>query len=134
MKKMIIGGLAALAVGLSLTGCSTTGGKPVAVTTTTAAAPTTTTKSPAVLQREQAAVEAARAAETTRMDPTAYEVISPRDYAILVKNPDAAKGRKLVVYGYVTQFDERPAPPDFGRAQPSRKAATGTTTTSTQSW
>ena len=39
------------------------------------------------------------------MDPATYEVISAREYAVLVKNPDAAKGRKLVVYGYVTQFD-----------------------------
>ena len=72
---------------------------------TAAAAPTTTTKSPAEIQAEQAAIERARAAETARLDPSSYEVISPRDYAVLVKNPDAARGRKLVVYGYVTQFD-----------------------------
>ena len=73
--------------------------------TASAAAPTTTTKSPAEVQAEQAAIERARAAETARLDPSTYEVISARDYAVLVKNPDAARGRKLVVYGHVTQFD-----------------------------
>ena len=69
--------------------------------------PTTTmaAKSPAAIEAEQTAVAAARAAETARMDPATYEVISPREYALLVKNPDAAKGRKIIIYGYVTQFD-----------------------------
>ena len=84
---------------------STTSSSISSSATVSAAAPTTTTRSPAEIQAEQAAVEAARAAETARMDPTTYEVISPREYAVLVKNPDAAKGRKLVIYGYVTQFD-----------------------------
>ena len=73
--------------------------------TASAASPTTTTKSPAQIQAEQAAVERARAAEAARLDPSTYEVISPRDFAVLVKHPDAARGRKLVVYGHVTQFD-----------------------------
>ena len=76
-----------------------------AATASAAAPTTTTTKSPAEIQAEQAAIDRARAAETARMDPSTYEVISPRDYAVLVKNPDAARGRKLVVYGHVTQFD-----------------------------
>lgn len=76
-----------------------------ASTSSVGASAPTTTKSPAEIQTEQAAIEAARAAEAARMDPSTYEVISPRDYALLVKNPDAAKGRKLVIYGYVTQFD-----------------------------
>jgi len=109
-KKLLIfiGAMAGLVVIGSAIGGVETNNKSTATTVSTsarAATPTTTTKSAVDLQREQAAVEAARAAETARMDPSTYETITPRDYAVLVKNPDAAKGRKLVVYGYVTQFD-----------------------------
>jgi hypothetical protein len=47
------------------------------------------------------------------LDPTNYQPISPRDYALLVKNPDAAKGRKLIVHGVVTQFDSATGTSDF---------------------
>jgi hypothetical protein len=39
------------------------------------------------------------------LDPSTYESLSPRDYALLVKDPDSNIGRKIVVYGVVTQFD-----------------------------
>lgn len=47
-----------------------------------------------------------------RLDPASYQELSERDYALLVKEPDSHVGRRIVVYGRVTQFD----------------AATGTTT------
>ena len=47
------------------------------------------------------------------LDPSTYQPISPRDYALLVKNPDAAKGRKLIVHGVVTQFDPATGTSDF---------------------
>jgi len=47
------------------------------------------------------------------LDPSNYQPISSRDYALLVKNPDAAKGRKLIVYGVVTQFDPATGTSDF---------------------
>lgn len=53
------------------------------------------------LERQQAAA----AAQAARMDRTQYEVLGERDYALVAKNPDAHIGRKLVVYGYVAQFD-----------------------------
>jgi len=39
------------------------------------------------------------------LDPSTYQSLSPRDYALLVKDPDSNKGRKIIVYGVVTQFD-----------------------------
>ncbi|MDI9973091.1 MULTISPECIES: DUF2510 domain-containing protein [Rhodococcus] len=58
-------------------------------------------------ERQAREAEAARLAaiEAAKLDPSTYESISSRDFALLTKNPDASKGRKLVVYGIVTQFD-----------------------------
>ena len=39
------------------------------------------------------------------LDPATYQSLSSRDYALLVKDPDANKGRKIIVYGVVTQMD-----------------------------
>lgn len=36
---------------------------------------------------------------------TAYEPVSPREWAVIAKNPDAHAGERIVVYGVVTQFD-----------------------------
>ncbi|WP_337109882.1 hypothetical protein [Prescottella equi] len=44
-------------------------------------------------------------ADPARLDPATYSELNDRDFALLVKDPDAAKGRKVVVYGRVTQFD-----------------------------
>lgn len=60
-------------------------------------------------ERQRVAQEAERqrlaAIEAAKLDPATYEVVSDRDFALLMKNPDAAKGRKLVLYGVVSQFD-----------------------------
>lgn len=47
----------------------------------------------------------AEASDPDRENPAAYEVLSERDFALLVKDPDSAEGRKIVLYGVVTQFD-----------------------------
>ena len=49
--------------------------------------------------------ETVAAQNAAKMDRTSYEVLGERDYALVVKNPDDHIGRKLLVYGYVAQFD-----------------------------
>lgn len=118
----------ALAVGaMALTGCTSQADTEAAAATSSAAAASSAAASSsaaaaATSSRVAAAVEASklRAAEEERkriaaeeanrinaakMDRGTYEQISDRDFAMLVKNPDTAKGRKLVIYGYVSQFD-----------------------------
>jgi hypothetical protein len=56
------------------------------------------------------------------LDPKQYQAISPRDYALLVKDPDAAKGRKLIVYGVVTQFDAASGTAEFRASTSAEKA------------
>lgn len=64
------------------------------------------------LAQEEARAQAA-AEEAARLDPATYEQIGDRDFALLMRNPDAAAGRKLVVYGVVTQFDSGTGPDAF---------------------
>jgi hypothetical protein len=59
------------------------------------------------------------------LNPSTYEALSPRDFALLVKDPDANKGRKIILYGVVTQFDT-----DTG--QSSFRANTGAEPSDTQ--
>ncbi|PJE04067.1 MAG: hypothetical protein CK429_31955 [Mycobacterium sp.] len=56
------------------------------------------------------------------LDPSQYQSISPRDYALLVKDPDAAIGRKLIVYGVVTQFDAATGTSEFRANTGAEKA------------
>ena len=51
--------------------------------------------------------------QQARLDPSTYTSLSPRDFALLAKNPEAWKGRKVVVYGLVTQFDAATGPSSF---------------------
>jgi hypothetical protein len=39
------------------------------------------------------------------LDRQTYAAIGEREYAMLARNPDAEKGRRFVLYGYITQFD-----------------------------
>ena len=65
--------------------------------------------SPAQGERSRQAMDAERARidaiNAAKFDRSTYEVISDRDLALLARSPDAAKGRKLVIHGVVTQFD-----------------------------
>src|SRR5262249_6229584 len=47
------------------------------------------------------------------LDPSTYQSLSPREYALLIKDPDSNKGRKIVVYGIVTQFDTATGKSEF---------------------
>jgi hypothetical protein len=80
-----------------------------ATTTSRAVARPTTVLSPPESERNRQAAEAERARidaiSAARLDRSTYEMISDRDLALLAKSPDAAKGRKLVLHGVVTQFD-----------------------------
>ncbi|KXX54562.1 hypothetical protein [Rhodococcus sp. LB1] len=96
-----------------------------AVSSTKAAATTTLSAAEFKRQSEARAAEAERqrlaqeekvraaeaerarvaAIEAARWDRNTYESLGERDFALVAKNPDANKGRKLVVYGHVTQFD-----------------------------
>ncbi|MGV0788368.1 hypothetical protein ABQF33_15780 [Mycolicibacterium sp. XJ2] len=42
---------------------------------------------------------------TTRLDRSTYATLNQRDFALMAKDPDAWAGRKIVVYGVITQFD-----------------------------
>lgn len=87
-----------------------------AASTTTKAAATTYKLSPqeqAEADRIAAEAKAKRDAEAAaqqeklraQTDPATYEAITVRDWQLIAKNPDAHIGRKVVVYGWVSQFD-----------------------------
>jgi hypothetical protein len=61
-----------------------------------------TTPWPTVTPEE---IQAQRAAQRALLEPSTYEEITPRDFALIAKDPDAHRMRKLVLYGVVTQFD-----------------------------
>jgi hypothetical protein len=61
----------------------------------------------------QSTTSSTEKASAQDLDPTHYRPISPRDYALLLKDPDSAKGQKLVVYGVVTQFDPATGTSEF---------------------
>jgi hypothetical protein len=94
-----IAALTTMVVAVSgLSGCGGQSRSPSASTTDTfldhvnsavAAAPTTTTPT----------------ASPDDLNPSTYETLSAREFALLVKNPDANIGRKIVLYGVVVQFD-----------------------------
>lgn len=68
-----------------------------------------TTADPEVVRQSEEAraaeVEAARAKTAAQLDTSTYEQITERDWLLIAKNPDAHIGRKVVLYGAVTQFD-----------------------------
>lgn len=117
----VVGGLALLVVifiASIVAGEIATGADASGSTTTSAAATTTISAAEFKAQSAVRAAEAEQrrvlqekerqrlaAIEAERLDPSTYEQITDRDFALLMKNPDAAAGRKLVVHGVVTQFD-----------------------------
>lgn len=115
-RALIALGAAATALTI-LSGCSSSAPADTTATATTAPTRTETPEQAAArraadeaaakAKQEAAAAEAAKreAAEAAKRDPASYEQLSERDFALIVKNPGAAVGRKVVVYGRVTQFD-----------------------------
>ena len=57
--------------------------------------------------------ERRRAEQAARLDPSTYTLLTQRDFALMAKNPDAWQGRKIIVYGVVTQFDAATGPSSF---------------------
>ncbi|WP_305091856.1 DUF2510 domain-containing protein [Prescottella sp. R16] len=128
----------ALAIGTAvtalsvLTACANSGAADTAAAPTTSAAPTESPEqaearrqadaAAAKARQEAAAAEAAKrqAEEAAKKDPATYEQLSTRDFALIAKNPAAAVGRKVVVYGRVTQFDSATGTSQFlARTAPS---------------
>lgn len=61
-----------------------------------------TTPWPTVTPEELQAQEASKRA---LLDPSTYEEVTPREFALIAKDPEANSLRKIVLYGVVTQFD-----------------------------
>ena len=61
----------------------------------------------------KAKAAAAAKAKAALRNPANYPAITPRKYALLVKDPDAHVGQKFRIYGYVTQFDSATGPDTF---------------------
>lgn len=61
----------------------------------------------AAAAEERRAAEAAEraAAEAALTDPANYERIDERELALIARDPDAHRGRKIVIYGDVSQAD-----------------------------
>lgn len=61
--------------------------------------------SEAAAASREAAAAAAAAAKAALLDPSSYEALGERDFALIARDPDGNKGRKIVIYGVVTQAD-----------------------------
>jgi hypothetical protein len=122
MNLTIVAAVLAIASVTALSGCSESesgeASSPTATTSTKGAAEVSATAAArssaaaasssvaaAAEAARQAAAAAAAAAEAARMDKSTYPAISSRDYQIVVRDPAAHIGRKMVVYGRVTQYD-----------------------------
>jgi hypothetical protein len=68
----------------------------------TAPSVATSSLSPEQIQQRQQQIDQER---RLRLDPKTYNAISPHDYALMLKDPAAHKGQKIIVFGVVTQFD-----------------------------
>jgi hypothetical protein len=93
-------------------------GDPPADPTTPAAAPTTATTIPATTTQPETTTSdlpttTDRPATTAKPKPVVYRNISARQWALIVKNPDAHDSEHIVVYGQVTQFDGATGPDTF---------------------
>lgn len=53
----------------------------------------------------EASRQAAAAAQAAKMDPSTYERLDERSLAEIVRDPNAHKNRKIVIYGNVVQAD-----------------------------
>lgn len=108
MKRLIIGGIAALAIGL--TSCTSPathedGTAHATATQETSTAHATATREISTAQMTTVTESPSPTEDPSDLNPATYQSISARDFAILAKDPDAASGRKIVIYGSVTQSD-----------------------------
>jgi hypothetical protein len=115
---VIVGGLAWLiSIPVALSGVALQkgieAGKEGAAPSSVSAPPaaSSTPKTPAT--KAPATKAPATQAPPAAPDLSAYAPISDHDFALIVKDPDASKGKKVVVFGVVTQFDAASGPCDF---------------------
>ncbi|MEV4833176.1 hypothetical protein AB0K05_01545 [Nonomuraea sp. NPDC049486] len=94
---LLFGGCAAL---VGLVGESPQGADTIAATGTDAGPAETSGE-----KAEKPTSTPTTASSKKKFAPGDYEVLSPRGFAKLVKNPDAYTGEKFIIYGEVTQFD-----------------------------
>jgi hypothetical protein len=107
---LVVMGLIGNAVGGSSDDSDSAGSKSESSPTTTY---TLSPEEQAEADRRAAEAKAKRDAEIAaneeklraQTDPATYEVITQRDWLLIAKNPDAHVGRKIVLYGAVSQFD-----------------------------
>lgn len=59
----------------------------------------------AAAERRAAIVAEQEAAAAAKLDPASYERIDDRTFAAIARDPESNKGRKIVIYGLVTQAD-----------------------------
>lgn len=92
--------LATVLAATVITGCS-----PLKIDTSGLAAPPTVSST--------SSYEDTQRAQAAHMDRANYRTLAPRDFALLVKDPDSHKGQMIVVYGKVTQFDSATGRQEF---------------------
>lgn len=90
---------AALMAGLALAGC----GSP---TSTSSGSSSSSSSSAYDYQRTNAE-------QAAHMDRATYAALAPRDFALLMKDPDSHRGQKVIVYGEVTQMDSATGTTEF---------------------
>ena len=96
LKALLITGAVLLLGGACVAAIGNNGSKLSSSSGSTTPWPTVT---PEEIQAQKAA------ADRARLDPATYEEVTPREFALIAKDPDANRLRKLVLYGVVTQFD-----------------------------
>ncbi|WP_169649734.1 DUF2510 domain-containing protein [Rhodococcus sp. HNM0569] len=119
-RRIVLAAGTALVALATLTGCAAAGEAASDEAAAQSTSPATRTETPQQAEaRRQAAAASAKAQqeaaaeaeakrqaeEAAKRDPATYEQLTERDFALIAKNPNAAVGRKVVVYGRVTQFD-----------------------------
>lgn len=95
--------IAAVMAALLVAGCGA--GPPTSATTETVTVtaqqpPTTSTTHTSTVTTPPSPTQ-----DPTDLDPATYQAISPRDFAVLAKDPDSARGSKIIIYGSVMQSD-----------------------------
>ena len=99
LKAVLITGAVLLAGGAGVAALSNTGDKTSSSSSgASSASSRTQTVSPEVIARKAAE-------EKARLDPATYEALTPREFALIAKAPDAHVGEKVVLYGVVFQAD-----------------------------
>lgn len=82
-------------------------------TRTTSGLPIPADAAPAGPLTEAPPAEQTPRRQSADLDRSTYESLSAREFALMAKNPNEWTGRKVVIYGVVTQFDPATGPSAF---------------------